>query len=255
MPKMKHSRKPNGIPSSNAGTRFGFPRRSAVSKVVPFLVIVAIAAMVSCGQSRNDEVTLPTTTSQSQVTLPTITSRSQATLPTITSRSERTLPTITSRSQGTIPTITSRSEPTRPTTTSRSEPTPRIEPTPTEDNRPRTVEDYARRCTGYEGNPFAEFDTVYEMVDELREGVGRMRQVIPPAEVRDYHEAIITAAEEFIEVSRFLRGSDKPSEWLYATLSQPRQARLIRANEEFNAALSDLDPDVRKTLQRYRCID
>lgn len=220
----RHSRKFRKFLIRCSNANLGAPSKAVTATVGSFVGLVAMVAIVSCGQIRNDSAAVPTVTSRLVISLPTITPRPGAILPTAASRSEATVPATISRPEA----------------------------TPTVDNRPRTVEDYARRCTG---KRFIDYDTVYEMVDAAREGLERRREVNPPPEIRDYHEALIVATEELIEASKLVRGDRKPSVYMFADLDQRRVSGLIRADEKFNAVLFDLDPDVRRTLQRYGCID
>lgn len=117
------------------------------------------------------------------------------------------------------------------------------------EEQPLTVEEYAQRCTGKQ---ISDYDTVYELVDAVEESVEKWRGVNPPRELREYHDATIKLQEELITASRRLRGSLWPHEYMF---DPQRDSALFRADDERNALLFDLDSDVRKTLQRHRCIE
>lgn len=117
------------------------------------------------------------------------------------------------------------------------------------EEQPLTVEEYAQRCTG---SQMSDYDTVYDLVDALKEGLEKWRGIEPPRELREFHDASIKRREAMITASRRLPGSQKPHEYMFL----PQQAsELYRADDERNLILFDLDPDVRDTLRLYRCIE
>ena len=117
------------------------------------------------------------------------------------------------------------------------------------DEQPLTVEEYAQRCTGKQ---ISDFDTVYDLVDALKERLEIGRGIKPPPELREFHDATIKRQEAMITASRRLPGSQRPHEYMFL----PEQAsELYRADDERNFILFDLDPEVRKTLQLHGCID
>ena len=120
------------------------------------------------------------------------------------------------------------------------------------EKNPRTVEEYAEPCTG---KLLTDYDTVYEMVDDLKIGLDNAHEINPPRELKEFHDVSIRYTEELIKASRLLPGTTRPSLWMFS-FSDPQQTRdLFRANDELNTILYDLDPDVRETLQRHGCIE
>ena len=117
------------------------------------------------------------------------------------------------------------------------------------EEQPLTVEEYAQRCTG---SQVSDYDTVFDLVDALKEGLEKWRGIKPPRELREYHDANIKRAEAMITASRRLPGSKRPHEYMFL----PHQAsELYRADDERNFILFDLDPDIRDTLRLHGCIE
>lgn len=117
---------------------------------------------------------------------------------------------------------------------------------------PRTVEEYAQSCSG---TMMDEYETVYELVDDLKDGLKIALETNPPRELSEYHNATIKYGEELIATSRLLDGTRRPSRWMFAGADPRRTEALFRADEELNAVLYDLDPETRNTLRRYGCIE
>ena len=121
------------------------------------------------------------------------------------------------------------------------------------ENNPSTVEEYAQLCLS--GRRLTDYDTVYEMVDGAKKAQEKYRSITPPREVKEFHDAVNKARDELIEASKLLRGTSRPSEYMFAGIDPQRISGLYRADEELNSAVFDLDPDVRNTLRRYECIE
>ncbi len=116
-------------------------------------------------------------------------------------------------------------------------------------NQPLTVEEYAQACST---KRISDFDTVFDLVDDLKEGLEKYRGIEPPRELREFHDANIKRREAMIIASRRLPGSQRPHEYMFL----PQQAsELYRADDERNFVLFDLDPDIRDTLRRHGCIE
>lgn len=117
------------------------------------------------------------------------------------------------------------------------------------ESRRLTVEEYVQHCTGAE---IRDYDTVYELVDALREGIEKLQKLNPPRELMEYHDATIKRGEAMITASRRLPGAKRPNEYMF----HPDQAsELYRADDHRNFILFDLDSDVRNALRSHGCID